>query len=293
MTNTALILLVGEQPLPNLLPTRHINPELVVLVHTDRTEEIAKRLDDLLSVRTLYCKVEPYDLLKIEQTFQDFLSQQIAESEYQLLFNLTGGTKPMSLAAFRLASQRKAPFVYFQTEGGSSLLYRYQFTNQGEVELEKKEEISQTITLDDYLRAQVGNYTTEDLRDDFEREVHRVLQKIPNLEIFTSVRPRGLDALEVDFVVRLGNQVGVIEAKRKGAKSGIDQIQAVTEQRYLGTYVAKFLVSGRSVDENNKNLAQAYRIEVIELTSYANTDKISESEQQMLRERILERLGRR
>jgi len=39
MTKTALILLVGEQPLPNLLPTRHINPELVVLVHTNRTRE--------------------------------------------------------------------------------------------------------------------------------------------------------------------------------------------------------------------------------------------------------------
>jgi len=44
MTKTALILLVGEQPLPNLLPTRRINPELVVLVHTDRTKEIAERL---------------------------------------------------------------------------------------------------------------------------------------------------------------------------------------------------------------------------------------------------------
>jgi len=287
MTKTALILLVGEQPLPNLLPTRHINPELVVLVHTDRTEEIAKRLNGLLSIRTLYCKVEPYDLPKIEQTLQDFLSQQIAESKYQLLFNLTGGTKPMSLAAFRLASQRKAPFVYFQTEGGRSLLYRYRFTDQREVELEEQKVLSQPLTLDDYLRAQVGNYTTEDLRDDFEREVHRVLQKIPDLEIFTSVRPRGLEALEVDFVVRLGNQIGVIEAKRKGAKSGIDQIQAVAEQRHLGTYVAKFLVSGKPVDKNNKNLAQAYGIEVIELTSYAGTGKISESDQQMLRERVL------
>jgi len=244
-------------------------------------------------VEKLLCEVEPYNLPKIEQALQEFLSRQIAASEYQLLFNLTGGTKPMSLTAFRVASQRKAPFVYFQTEGGRSLLYHYQFTNQGEVKLEKQEEISQTITLDDYFRAQIRNYTTEDLRDDFEREVYRVLQQIPDLEILTSVRPHGLDALEVDFVIRSGNQIGVIEAKKKGAKSGIDQIQAVAEQRHLGTYVAKFLVSGRSVDENNKNLAQAYGIEVIELSSYADTDKISESEQQMLRKRILERLGKR
>ncbi|GIW90412.1 MAG: hypothetical protein KatS3mg109_0844 [Pirellulaceae bacterium] len=292
MTKTALILLVGEQPLPNLLPTRHINPAMVVLVHTDRTEEIAKRLKGLLSAEKLLCQVEPYDLLKIKQTLQDFLSRQIAESEYQLLFNLTGGTKPMSIAAFRVASRRKAPFVYFQTEGGRSLLYHYQFTDQGEVILEKQEEISQTIDLDDYLRAQVGNYTTEDLRDDFEREVHRALQKIPGLEIFTSVRPLGLEALEVDFVVSLGNQIGVIEAKKKGAKSGIDQIQAVAEQRYLGTYVAKFLVSGKHLDRNNKNLAQAYRIEVIELTSYASNRGLSEDDQNALKQRVLERLRR-
>ena len=97
----------------------------------------------------------------------------------------------------------------------------------------------------------------------------------------------------MDFVIRLGNQVGVIEAKTKGAKSGIDQIQAVAEQRYLGTYVAKFLVSGKEVDRNNKNLARAYGIEMIELPSYADTSKISKSDQQMLRERILRKLGGR
>jgi Holliday junction resolvase-like predicted endonuclease len=293
MTKTALILLVGEQPLPNLLPTRHINPAMVVLVHTDRTKEIAKRLEGLLSAKKRLCQVEPYDLLKIEQTLQGFLSKQIAASEYQLLFNLTGGTKPMSLAAFQVAAQRKAPFVYFQTEGGRSLLYCYQFTDQEKVKLEKQEELSQTLTLDDYLRAQVGNYTPGSPRDNFEEQVSQALQTIPGLEILTSVRPQGLEALEVDFVIRLGNQVGVIEAKTKGAKSGIDQIQAVTEQRYLGTYVAKFLVSGNPVDANNKNLAQAYGIEVIELSGYAGTGKISESDQQMLRERILSKLGGR
>jgi hypothetical protein len=162
MTKTALILLVGEQPLPNLLPTRHINPAMVVLVHTDRTKEIAKRLEGLLSAKKRLCQVEPYDLLKIEQTLQGFLSKQIAASEYQLLFNLTGGTKPMSIASFQVASRHEAPFVYFQTEGGRSLLYHYRF-DKGAVKLEKQEEISQTIDLNTYLLAQVGGYTISKL----------------------------------------------------------------------------------------------------------------------------------
>lgn len=198
----------------------------------------------------------------------------------------------MSIAAFRLAFQHRAPFVYFQTEGGRSLLYHYQFTNQGEVRLERQEEISATITLDDYLRAQVGNYTTETLRSDFEQQVYQALRSVPDLEILTSVRPQGLKALEVDFVIRLGSQVGVIEAKTKGAKSGIDQIQAVAEQRYLGTYVAKFLVSGQPVDRNNKNLAKAYKIEVVELTSYAPGTGLSKADKEKLKRQILEKLSR-
>lgn len=290
---TALVLLVGEQPAPNLLPTRHLKPDAVVLVHTDRTKEVAKRLENLLSkdCQCLLCSVDPYGLPGIQRALQDFLEQEL--TGYRLLFNLTGGTKPMAMAAFLVAFQRNAPFQYFQTEGGRSLLYHYQFTDQKEVQLEGSEELAVSMTLDDYLRAQVGNYTTESPRDEFEQQVYQTLQSISELEIFTSVRPQGLEALEIDFVVRLGNQVGVIEAKTKGAKSGIDQIQAVAEQRYLGTYMAKFLVSGRPVDRNNKNLAQAYNIEVIELPSYADVGSLNDGDRKELRQRVLERLGKR
>lgn len=289
----ALILLVGEQPIPNLLPSRHLRPEVAVLVHTDRTRDIAERLEGLLSgCRCLLCCVGPYDLPGVQRALRDFLQQKLAG--HQLVFNLTGGTKPMSLAAFQVAFHYQAPCVYFQTEGGRSLLYYYQFTNQRDVRLEKHEEISATITLDDYLRAQVGDYTKEPPRSDFERQVYQALQGVPDLEIFSSVRPQGMEALEVDFVVRLGNQVGVVEAKTKGAKSGIDQIQAVAEQRYLGTYVAKFLVSGKPVDRNNKNLARAYNIVVVELASYTTYNgTLSEDDKEELGRQILEKLGGR
>lgn len=287
--STALVLLVGEQPLPNLLPTRHLQPDAAVLVHTSRTQDVAERLKKLLSdCQCLLCPVAPYPLPEIQNTLQAFLDRELGE--YQLLFNLTGGTKPMSLAAFLVAFQYNAPFVYFQTEGGRSLLYHYQFTDQGAVRLEKQEEISTTITLEDYLRAQVGDYTTEPPRNEFEQQVYQTLRDIPDLEIFSSVRPQGLEALEVDFVIRLGNQVGVMEAKTKGAKAGIDQIQAVAEQRYLGTYVAKFLVSGKLVDRNNKNLAKAYNIAVVELTSYTSDGGLSENDKEKLKRQILEKM---
>lgn len=291
MQKRALILLCGEQPLPNLLPTRHLQPDMVALVHTSRTREIAERIGKLLSVQHHLCAVDPYAIPQIVETLEGFLTRHV--SGYEWLFNLTGGTKPMSIAALLIASRRKAPMVYFQTEGGRSLLYFYRINEQGDIELEKQEELLETICLNDYLRTQIGDYTSDRPRNKFEEKVYQTLQEITDLEILTSVRPQGLEALEVDFVIRLGNQVGVIEAKTKGAKSGIDQIQAVAEQRYLGTYVAKFLVSGERIDPNNRELAKAYHIELIELPSYGKTEDLNEEDKEELKQRIRERLGGR
>lgn len=286
MNKTALIHLVGEQPIPNLLVTRHINPGVVVLVHTERTKQVAERLRNMLSKYTCYvCPVDPYNLPVIQHTLQQFIDQQLANC--RLLFNLTGGTKPMSFAAFLIALQRRDPFVYFQTEGGSSLLYRYEFADQL---TQQQENLAETITLDDYLRVQVGGYTTEKLKHPLEQAVDQVLRSIPSLEVFTSVRFSNVGALEVDFVIRRGNRVGVIEVKSKVDKKGIDQIQAVSDPRYLGTYVTKFLISGDDVDSNNKDLAEAYKIELIELKSYARSNELSDHDKEVLKQRIISKL---
>ncbi len=45
-----LITLVGEQPIPSLLPIRHLQPERVFLVHTtgnSGTEAVAQRVADV------------------------------------------------------------------------------------------------------------------------------------------------------------------------------------------------------------------------------------------------------
>jgi len=286
-----LILLIGEQPAPNLLPTQHLLPDTVVLVHTEKTNVIAQRLYDILTRKgfdVLQCKVEPYNLSAIQDNLQQFIKERFQGCE--IIFNLTGGTKIMSLAGFLIALQLNVPFVYFQTKGSQSLLYYYQFTDQKSMQIQNQEVISDHISLDDYLRAQIGEYTYDQPRNKFEHQIYETLKDIPELEVFPSVKPQSLGALEIDFVIRLGNRVGVIEAKTKGAKSGIDQIQAVAEQRYLGTYVTKFLISGSSVDINNKNLAKAYNIEIIEVLSYTTNKSLSKEDREKIQERILSRL---
>jgi len=45
---TAMVLLVGEQPAPNMLPVRQLSPNAAVLVYTDYTRIRTKNLRDLL-----------------------------------------------------------------------------------------------------------------------------------------------------------------------------------------------------------------------------------------------------
>ncbi len=199
----------------------------------------------------------------------------------------------MSIAAFRVAQMMKSPCLYFQTEGGRSLLYYYTFQGD-ELVLKDTQEVPTSISLDDYLRLYVGTYTSEPPRNDFEQQVVGTLRATPAItEVLTSLRPQGLEALEIDFLVRCGNQVGIGEVKTKGDKAGIDRINAVAQQQYLGTYIRKFLISAKTVNYNNKELARAYQIEVIELLSYKRSGTLDEQDKQKLVETIIRQLGGR
>lgn len=289
---STLILLAGEQPAPNLLPTRHLQPDSVVLVYTDHTEKVARNLEAVLAPSTpcRHCPVHPYHLNDILGALTTFIADNLQGSE--LVFNLTGGTKPMALAAFQIARSQGWPIVYFQTEGNASKLFTYTFGDQGNIIAAGAADLPAAISLDDYLRSYLGSYTTEPPRDAFEQAVHECLAGLDGVdEIFTSLRPQGMAALEVDFVLRCGNQIGIGEVKSQGNKKALDQLNSVAQQRYLGTYVRKFLISAHPVDGNNKVMAEAYRTQVIELPSYTETGALNERDGEQLASAILTTMG--
>jgi hypothetical protein len=287
-----LILLVGEQPVPNLLPTRRLQPDVVVLVHTDQTETIAGRLRGLLepAMTCLLCRVDPYDLIETETR----LAAQIAgyAPSDDVVLNLTGGTKPMATAGLEAVRRRNGAFVYFQTEGNQSRLRFYRY-DDGRLRHTGDDDLPAAITLDDYLRLHLGVYASQPPRDDFERAVVAALEEDARIdEVMTGLRPRGLGALEVDVAVRCGNQVGIGEIKTQAAKGGIDQINAVASREYLGTYVHKFLISGTPVDGNNRDLARAYKIEVLELTGPRAGGMLDEADRGRLVDAMVRRMSR-
>jgi hypothetical protein len=287
---SVMVALIGEQPVPNLLPLLHFAPTEALLVHTQRTAPQKERLAQVLMGRMNISPLDvpPYAIDQIRALLERAVDERLDAGEV-VIFNLTGGTKPMAFAAYELAVQKGCEFVYFQTEGRRSVVYRYAVTDGRAMMVGEPETVGPLLTLDDFLRLHAEAYTEEGPKEDFERMVGEAFRASPLIsEVHAGVRL--LSALEIDLVIRCGNQVGIAEVKRQAKKQGIDQLHSATEQRQLGTYTQKFLISGAAVDVNNRELAKAYHVHVVELPS-AETGALSEVDIQRLLDMVTTQLG--
>ena len=119
MKSTVMIVLIGQQPIPNLLPIRYIEPTSATLVYSDFTESAAVRLSQLVKNELEVWRLpinNAYDIAGLRNA----LAEEIEERQLQsmkLAFNVTGGTKPMSLAAYLVAADISADFLYLPREG--------------------------------------------------------------------------------------------------------------------------------------------------------------------------------
>jgi hypothetical protein len=284
------ISLIGEQPIPNLLPLRYQPPDVAVLVHTDRTRRVAQRLEELLApkVTVRLLPTDPYDVGKIREDLKKFLAGESGGGE-GLEFNLTGGTKTMVLAAYEVAREYNAPFLYLQSEGKQSVLYRYRF-KAGKPHYERREIIPEVLKIKDYLEAHVGDCKVTGARHKFEEEIGNALEGAVD-EVMIGVTLAG--ALEVDLVVRKENQVGVIQAKTGGrarSKEGLRELNAACAREYLGIYTRKILVVDQRWDPtltNLRDLAEAWGIKVIELPSFSQSGSLSDEDKKRLRSEVI------
>ncbi len=299
MDNQVMISLIGEQPIPNLLPIRHDRPQEVVLAYTTLTAKVYERLKKLLekTVHVHPLSVPPYDIAAFQQQLSDLIKQKNWLAT-ELSFNLTGGTKSMGFAAYELARHLNAPFLYFQSEGGQSKLFRYDFRG-GRAALVQKEIIPSVLSVDDYLRAFLNDYEPQGVSTtpggQFEQAVVDFLGPALD-ECVAGVRHGNL---EIDLVCRLANQVGVIEiksGKRAQSKEGLDQLNTAASRECLGTYTKKLLVIDRAWDKTSgglRELAEAHSITIVELPSYSQYGNIDEAEKQTAIATVQRILGKR
>lgn len=273
---TVLVSLIGEQPTPNVLPLRHYKPDQVILVHTDLTAGLAGRIAALIEkefhVLRPYCRTDAFLVDRIRSELLEYIGMHAGKAD--LIFNLTGGTKTMEYAALDVARQCKAKAFYYQTEGNQSLIHPYHFDEQGEMACEPPIEIDAVLQIEEFLKLFVKDYRPAEEKDHegkaFEQMVLAVLESLgPDYEVMPNQRLSGFSHnVELDWVLRYRNTFAVGEVKLHGTKSaGIDQLNSATDQRMLGTYTKKFLVSVDPLHKNDADLVIASRISTVVLPS--------------------------
>ncbi|HCR48499.1 MAG TPA: DUF1887 family CARF protein [Rhodothermales bacterium] len=294
-----LISLIGEQPIPNILPALHLKPSRLVLIYTNRTKKQALNLEKFFNqksqpdtqIETVLIPIQNgYNLAEIADKLRPLLATYEG-----VAFNLTGGTKPMALAGYQLAQEKAAPVLYLETEGKRSFLYKYQFPKPFALpNLSAPVELPELICIDDYLNAFLPGYSTVGFSKAeggrFENAIYDALNEHVD-EQRAGIKPKGAGSqIDIDLMVRIKNQVAVIEIKDKHPldepKKGIDQLNTIGGREYLGIYTAKILVSSTKLSSDIHALAKERKIEIIELLSFRTSKKISPKDQKQLIEAI-------
>lgn len=303
-----LVSLVGEQAIPNLVPIRYLKPDENLLVHTDNENasvKPARRLQNLIrsDSEVLTFKVDAFRVDKIRDALAEKLS-----GKKEVVFNLTGGTKPMSLAIQELARELNAVCIYYQTEGQrgydqQSVLYFYRFDLQKNMIFDRRETLPSQglLTLDDYLMAHLVGYEEVTLKEgqsgyEFEKAVLVAIQNNVD-EYKANIKPLGVkNQLEIDLLIRRGNNVAVLEIKSGGegsSKKALDQLTTIAAREYLGTYAVRILVTRGDVDSRSgwyKALAQSLRVNVIEFSKGLVGGRLDSQDAYNLNQRLAELL---
>ena len=296
-TMKILINLIGEQPIPNLLPALFLKPDKIINLYTDRTTRHTERLQQILQ-NSENIKTSPYDFSDVFNRLEVEIAKH---SDEELIFNISGGTKLMSIALFQFAVQNNSEAIYLQSERNKSVLYSLKEEN-GILTYNNKE-LPELIDIDTFLKVHIGKYhfAQSDKLDygmQFENEIIKILRE-NNFEIMQGVKPNGEgDQLEIDAVIKLKgtNNIAIAEIKvgdknNERPKKGIDQLSTAGGREYLGIYTKKFLILRNETNNSIKKLAKAHNIIVIDKLSTNKKNELTETSKNILIKKLTDNLS--
>lgn len=281
---TLQVCLVGGQPLPNLLPIRHYAPDTVLLAYTSTTQSVFARLAATLapiSVRSVEC-----DAYNIQSIIEQLRIALQGSDPNQTTFNITGGTKAMAIGAYSLAAEMDARFLYLESEKRKSRVYHYQFRKGIPIFL-FSELIPSIIFTEDFLNVHLGKgqWSAEGYSrtegGPFEQAIGSALQQ-NQFQIKAGVKSHD-GQTDIDIVVGMDNQFGIIQAKAGASGTKLDGIkQLSTNARFLGTYTRQFYAIDQTPNEAHNAIVAASQIKVLSLTSFRTDKQLSEQDQETL-----------
>jgi len=114
--NTAHLILISGQPIPNLIPAIAWHPDVVHLLVSAKMERQAARIAQFLESRGIECRkhqIDAYDMRQVEAVCTKLLE---GAAHGAVILNATGGTKVAAFGAFAAFRERGFPIVYFDPE---------------------------------------------------------------------------------------------------------------------------------------------------------------------------------
>ena len=274
-----LIELVDTQPLPNLISIRALRPDEVLFVDSRATQKMTKRLRNVIKrdirVHTLTLP-DRYSPIDIFQRLDARVSD-LGWGKKKIIVDVSGGNRPEAFAAYELAKRHDAVLADLEWVKKDWYVRLYRFNEERTV-LKSNVRLPGVITLPDYLNVHLPGYVEEgsitrkhgrtDEGGVFEKALYEAIAPEVD-EILAGVRPKGVqNQIEIDLIIRRGNEVAIIEAKTGVNKAGIDQLSTAGDEDYLGEYLTKFLITGRRLTPAIRALAQAQQVRIIELPGY-------------------------
>ena len=289
MTEKHLVAFISEQPIYNLLPIRNVKPGAVLFVGTRERHATNQHLHAFVGNECTVHQTEVHDPYEPTEIYRS-LSKKIKKLGWnpdKVLIDMSGGNKMMAFAAHHLALEGNSQLIDLEYIRGR-FRFRVYHVREDLASRETDHKLPAIITIADYLNAHLPGFSSADFHKDkkgrfdagghFEASIYHAIESDVD-EILPSVRPAGVKKqIEIDFVIRRGNNVGIIEAKTGVNKAGIDQLDTAGNPLYSGIHLQKFLVTGRYLTSAYKALALAQNIRVIELPGYTVEHGIPERE---------------
>jgi hypothetical protein len=296
-----LISLVGHQPLPLLLVIKHLQPDKVILIGSKRTKEIRSRLKALVQEQSATSNhqveildspnVDPWNFLSIPEWFENVILPDELELGDELLCDVTGGTKAMSIGLMRIAMKYKAKILYLDSEGADNRLWQYS--------------VQRNALQDDIALVQDGNakvlaplLTIQDLFDVYLGKGINIKPGPIKSEVGARFEAAVLDGFkayideartsvcidgqpDIDIILRRRNKFAVVECKSGNLEmKAIQQLNNIASERYLGTYTAKILALAKDDKPEIQKTARDYHgFHLLKVTDWRDGQPWSEVSQ--------------
>lgn len=117
-----LINIISGQILPNYVATKHVNPNICILLYSKDSEILLNSFKDFFKdeIEFKEFKIDAWDYFKNYQIIKDIFNEYKNE---EIISNFTGGTKIMSLALFNAAKEKNIKNIYINTQDNEIVEY--------------------------------------------------------------------------------------------------------------------------------------------------------------------------